>query len=116
MRRRVLTRLIAVDLKVYATLEAGSMALGLLEEEVARERIELPDRSQGVAQAGLIALRQAFDRHAVRCRRAVLDILDLLRDDEVEKHLLRFGQRIEIALAADTERLDAGEARRRRTL
>src|ERR1043166_1561460 len=86
------------------------------EQEVARERIEWPDRAQGVAQAGLIALRQAFDRHAVRCRRAVLDILDLLRDDEVEKDLLRFGQRIEFAFAADAERLEAGEPRRRRAL
>ena len=44
------------------------------------------------------------------------DILDLLRQDEIEKHALRLGERVEIGLADLNERLHTGQPRRRRSV
>ena len=68
----------------------------LLEQEIAGQRIDGGDRSKRRLQTIAVAGRQSLHRNGVGGRDAVGDILDLLRQDEIEKHALGLAERIEI--------------------
>ena len=87
-----------------------------LEQQIAHERIEMRNRLEGRRSLFLSRSARPFTATALVAGRPCCDIVELLGQDEIQEHGLRVGERIEITLRPEAERLDAGDAGGRRPL
>jgi len=95
---------------------ATGSGIDLSEQEIARDVFEVADRFKRENKAVAIAAGEALDRNRIRRRHALLQVLDLLRHDPLEKNTVSLGEAIEIELTAKMERLDARKPRLGRPL
>jgi hypothetical protein len=80
-----------------------------------REPVELGDLFRRGAQPLALASRQPLDRDRVRGRHAVFDIVELLRENQVEKYAARIDQCLQVVLAAGSALLQGRRDIRRTT-
>ena len=73
------------------------------DEEATDQLVSMLDRLQRPAQARPITPRQPLDRNAVGHRLRALTVLDLLRQNEIERDPVRVHERIDIALGSATQ-------------
>ena len=79
--------------------DPGGVFPGIPEQKIAHQLVEMRDRVQRNAQAGALAPGKPIGYDRVGRRNALPDIVELLRQDQIDKDRMRLLEHVEIALA-----------------